>query len=393
VLTSALESTSSPSNRAGDAVRRNVLVFHIGFIGDTVVSIPALRAIRRHFGEGAKVSLLHEENARVPVTPFDVLAGLGLVDRFLTYRYRPGLGGPLLSIPLLWLRLMRARFDEVIYLAPSERPPAAVRRDELFFRLCGIPVRRGFATPDELPRSASARSETRTAEVRSEMHRKLDRLALNGIDVTLEREVRLPAIRLPEVAIESTRRWLAANRRHPKRGLIAICPGAKNPANWWPTERFVEIGRRLLKLGRYELIVVGGPSDQAVAQHLLAQWGDGINAAGALPVLGSAAALAECEFMIGLNTGMTHLAGALGIGGVALYGSRDPEGLWDPFGGVHAVVRNVVPCAGCRHTTCPIEHHPCMTGISVETVWARLQPLLDAASHRSATSALDQRDA
>jgi heptosyltransferase III len=352
-----------------------VLVYHLGFIGDTVVSIPSLHAVRRHFGATAEICLLHEAHEDIPVSPADVLSGLGLVDRFLSYPFRPGRWGALRSALSLWVRLRRERFDAVIYLAPSERLPSAVRRDELFFRACGIRERRGFVTLEQLLEWSVRHQSTAVDErVRPEVSRKLDRLAMSGIDVSREQALASPMIRLPAESVETARRWLTAHRTHLDRELVAICPGAKNPANWWPAERFAEIGRRLLALGRFELVVIGGPSDREVAQRLLSEWGDGISAAGALPVLASAGVLSQCRFMLGLDTGMTHLAGALGVGGVALYGSRDPIGLWDPVGGLHTVVRHAVPCGGCRFTTCPLVDHPCMRGIAVADAWAALEP-------------------
>jgi heptosyltransferase III len=360
-------------------VTRSILVFHVGFIGDTVVSIPALKALRRHYGLSTEICLLHEEHAGIPVSPTDVLSGLGIVDRFLTYRFHKARGRALWGAVRLWTRLLRERFDEVVYLAPSERLAATVRRDARFFRLAGIPSLVGFATPDQLDdwlrRSGQPIDDTRA---RPEFLRKLDRLAMVGIDVSDERHITPPVIRLPEHAIAEARRWLDSNRRHSDRELVAICPGAKNSANWWPEDRFIEIGRRLLATGRFEVVVVGGASDRAAADRMLAEWQDGSSAAGSLSVLGSAAVLTECRFMLGLDTGMTHLAGALGVGGVAIYGARDPVGLWDPFGGLHTIVRHSVPCAGCRFTSCPLVGHPCMTGIAVENVWNAIVPLIDA---------------
>jgi heptosyltransferase-3 len=371
--------------------RRKILVYHLGFIGDTVVSVPALRALRRHYGASAEICLLHETHDAIPVSPADVLSGLGLVDRFLTYRFRLGRVGLLMSAIRLWARLIRERFDEVIYLAPSERSTSTVRRDELFFRLCGISARKGFVTLTELLAWSRAGAERPLSDrARHEARRKLDRLAISGIDVSAEQELSLPVIRLPVPTIDTAARWLVANRRHPERTLVAICPGSKNPANRWPTDRFIEIGRRLLSLESFELVVVGGPSDRAVAQQMLDAWGDGINAAGVLTVLGSAALLTRCHFMLGLDTGMTHLSGALGVGGVAIYGGRDPVGLWDPFGGVHTVLRQPVECAGCRLMTCPFENHPCMQGIDVGRVWAAMERFVAGPRQKGAAGLLEQ---
>lgn len=81
--------------------------------------------------------------------------------------------------------------------------------------------------------------------------------------------------------------------------------------------------------------------------------------------------LSQCAFIIGLDTGTTHLAAALGTPCVALYGERENPGRWEPLGEGHIVLRKKMPCAGCRliETPCPMAGHPCMMEIDVEAVW------------------------
>ena len=136
-------------------------------------------------------------------------------------------------------------------------------------------------------------------------------------------------------------------------------------------ERFEEIGRRLIAQG-IEPMVIGGPVERAMGDRLLAAWGRGINAAGQFSVMGSAALLNQCRFLVGLDTGTTHLAAALGVPCVALYADRDPPGQWEPLGEGHILLRHPVPCGGCRVKECPVPNHPCMTGISTEQVWAAI---------------------
>ena len=123
-------------------------------------------------------------------------------------------------------------------------------------------------------------------------------------------------------------------------------------------------------------MIVGGPTDRPLA----AQFGpEVLNAAGEFSVAGSAALLSECSLLIGLDTGTTHLAAAVGVPCVVIQSANSYAGHWDPLGDSHTVLRHEMPCAGCLCTECPVAGHPCMTGISVDEVWQAVAT--HAASH------------
>ena len=351
--------------------RRRIVVYQLGTIGDTVVSMPALAAVRRHYGASADITLLHDRQSG-PVTPRDLLEGTGLVDRYLDYPVSGGRLARLAAAAALLVRLRRERFAAAVYVAPSERPAASVARDRRFFALAGVPELRGFI---DLPgqRAWHGKADHARPAVRREAAARLDRLASDEIDVSAESDLTRPFLRLPPLAVAAADAWLEEHRRHPTRPLVAICPGTSKPANQWPVDRFEAIGRRLQATALVELVVVGGPAERDTASALVAAWGDGLAAAGALPVLGSASLLARCAFIVGLDTGTTHLAAAAGVPCVAIYGGRETPGLWDPLGRGHEVLRHPVPCAGCRLSVCPLPEHPCLSGVTTDVVWAAVE--------------------
>ena len=348
----------------------NALVYQIGSLGDTLVSIPAYRAIRRHFGPSAQLHVLHNAPSDVRAVPQQALAGSGLVDGFISFKQRDG-RSDWRTLASLWLRLAARRFDAVAYVAPAERSLAAVRRDKLFFRLCGIRQTFGFHACD--PDYFQARDASgRPRPMPQEAYLRLERLRRDGIAVSEEDDLRSPLV-VPQAAeITAVQTWLTEVRRFPSRPLAAIGPGANQSAKFWPLARFEEIGRRLIHAG-YEVIVIGGPAERDAADQLLAAWQDGLDAVGQFSVMGTAAILSNCAFLVGLDTGTTHLAASVGTPVVALYADRDPEGQWTPLGEGHIVLRRAVPCAGCGLKICPVLNHPCMTQITVKTVWSAIE--------------------
>ena len=350
-----------------------VLAYQLGSLGDTVVTIPALRAARRHFGSDAELYILHDLSQSPRVSPKDVLLG-ERVDGFIGYRADASWFRKLWTFVSLWSELRKLRFEAVVYLLPSERTVLQVKRDKLFFALCGIPVRVGFHA---FSRSALYPFEDtgQPATVRHEALCRLGRLERDGFDISAEKDLSRPFLSLPSSEVEDAKKWLAVGRRYPDVPLVAICPGSKQPANSWPAERFIEIGRLLLAERLFELIVIGGRAEEAVGERLIQVWGGGLNAAGRFSVLGSACLLKSCKFVIGLDTGTTHLAAALGVPCLAIYGGREHPGRWDPLGDRHIVIRHSVACSGCGHRVCPEEGHPCMREIEVDDVWESVRSL------------------
>jgi len=150
---------------------------------------------------------------------------------------------------------------------------------------------------------------------------------------------------------------------------------AYGPSKIWVGERVVEFCR----LGQARGIVpvlLGAPSDAPAAADVLERTPAvslvGRDGPDLLP-----AVLAEMAVLVCGDTGVAHLAAALGTPVVALFGPTDPA-LSAPLGRV-AVVRHAVPCAPCFYRTCPIDH-PCMRGIAAAVVGERVAALLTGTS-------------
>lgn len=363
---------------------KSVLVYQIGSLGDTLVSIPAYRAVRRHFGPEAQIRVLHNAPANNRASPHQVLEGTPLVDGAVTFQQYNGRSNWKTWIEV-WSKLRESQVDAVAYIAPGQRTPKQVERDKLFFRLMGVPTLIGFHACDMAAFHARG-TDGRPLPVTNEAVLRLERLEKDGIRQDRSADMEMPLLSIPAQESDSIGEWLneqyALQSVKPRKGIAVICPGSNQSAKFWPMERFEELGRRILQSEDMELVVIGGPAEREMGEHLLKAWGSGINAAGQLSVMGSAALIGRSRFLVGLDTGTTHLAAVLGIPCVALYADRDPPGQWEPLGDRHILLQNHVPCGGCRAKDCPVPNHPCMTGIRVEQAWAAVQKVSDRTSAR-----------
>jgi heptosyltransferase-3 len=130
---------------------------------------------------------------------------------------------------------------------------------------------------------------------------------------------------------------------------IAIHPGSGSPRKNWPVERWAELGGRLR--GQAPLLIVGGEAD-ATAVAALAALGE---VAQNLPLPELARRLAACQRFLGHDSGVSHLAAAVGTPWVLLFGPTDPT-MWAPPGEQGHVIRR----------------GPELSAISVDDVWAAI---------------------
>ena len=349
-----------------------ILVYQIGQLGDTIVSVPALRAVRQYFGKKALIILIHDTTSHL-VTSEMVLEGSGLVDRFIPYVPEKTAGKKLRTIATLWRRLRRERFDAVVSILPSDRPRWALLRDRIFYRACGIRHIVGFrpyAESEIRPRHRSGRP----AKTPNEAAFRLQRLLAEGVGAANTDHFAMPLLTVNRDSEATVDRWLAQRRCYPDRPLAALCPGCKKPGNAWPRERFLKIARRLLDLDLFELVIPGGPAERGLADYLTSNLnGRAIHAAGCFSVPESAALLSRCGLLIGLDTGTSHLAAAVGVPCVVIQSANSFPGQWDPLGDNHSIVRADVPCEGCLRQECPIDGHPCMQNLTVDAVWEAIE--------------------
>lgn len=362
------------TGRTGDV--RRVLVFHVGSLGDTLVALPAFWSVARAYPAAQRV-MLTKAPARggIPVGR-DILEGSDLFHDYLLFegdhhaygqdppRWRKWLG----ALRLV-LKLRARRFDLAVYLAPSARDSAQVRRDLLFFRLAGIPQVLG-AGP----------AATSGVPGHKEADRVLARLAGTPLWPQRPQDARRD-LALTDQDHAGVAQWLAGRlpAQAQARPWVAFAPGSNLASKLWPAERFEAVGRELVQRHGVWPVVVGGPEDREVAARLVQAWGCGTDAAGALSVRQSAALLARCRLFVGNDTGTMHLAAACGLPCVALFSARDEAGKWDPMGGPHRVIRKSVPCAGCMLVRCDQHDRLCLRLIEVEEVVAAAEDLLHRA--------------
>jgi len=183
-----------------------------------------------------------------------------------------------------------------------------------------------------------------------------------------------PAIPHPRLRIDADnqRMQLDINRLELSRPVVALLPGAEyGPAKRWPVERYAELARRLVAAGR-RVWVIGSAKEHELGEFILQAAGEGnvVNLCGRTKLVDAADLLALAECAITNDSGLMHIAGAVGTRVVALYGSSSPA-YTPPLTPNAEVIYLKLSCSPCFERECPLGHLNCLMQIPVEDVLLR----------------------
>src|SRR5947209_3377534 len=222
--------------------------------------------------------------------------------------------------------------------------------------LAGIPVRTGFVGEGRL----GLINDLRFGERR--LPRMVDRCATLALLAAepLAKEWPQPELRVPPAEILAWRERLGlAAGGDP----VALAPGAVGPSKRWPVEYFADLARALCAQG-HSLWVLGGPGEKNIAQRI-AQIDPGHMRDLTGPDLRNAIlALAAARVAISNDSGLLHVAAALGTPTIGLFGPTSPWH-WAPLNPIAAVIETTteLPCRPCHKPVCRLGHHRCMQDI------------------------------
>jgi lipopolysaccharide heptosyltransferase II len=150
--------------------------------------------------------------------------------------------------------------------------------------------------------------------------------------------------------------------------FLGLCPGAEyGPAKRWLPERFAEAAAKITAQSSGQWILFGTKNDAAIGEQIAAAIGDHcMNRIGQTTLDQLIAELRQCHLLLTNDTGTMHLAALLGVPVVAIFGSTEPR-LTGPMGTGHIILRHHVECSPCFLRECPIDFR-CMKAISTDEV-------------------------
>lgn len=339
---------------------RNIVVRGPNWVGDAVMSVPALRELRRVF-RNAHITVIARPGTA------DVFTNGDFIDEVLIYD-RSG-------VVSFWkqVRVWRRRQFDLAVLLQNAFEAA------LIAYLARIPMRVGYDTdrrsflltnPLPQPKWKNQRHESfYYLNVVAEVERLLDRRSLIG-DLQPQFDLGVSEERKGQA-----RALLQEHGARPGAPLVLLCPGSINSrAKRWPAERYGELADRLIASGA-NVALIGSPREldvsQEVCKHTQTQ---PIVLTGKTTVAEAIAIISVADVLITNDTGPAHIGAALNTPTLVIFGPTNPLTTY-PMSANAEVIRHPPDCAPCMLRDCPIDHR-CMTAISPDEVFERASALM-----------------
>jgi len=333
------------------------LIRGTNWIGDVVMTLPAITAVREAYPE-ARISIL--------VKPWvaDLLRISPDVDEVIVYE-RPGVHEGIGGLFRLVRELKTKKFDMAILLQNAIE--AAI-----IAWLARIPVRAGYNTDGRgifLTHSAIRSKEILRVH---QVEYYLGMLKALGLGAG-RKDVRL-LIGEEEKAFSD--RILKERGIAEASLLIGLAPGATyGPAKRWYPERFASVADRLIERFSARVLLFGSAGDHEVARSIQGKARNAlVDLTGETTLREAISLIARCRLFVSNDSGLMHVAGALGTPTVAIFGSTNPL-TTSPVGQKSIVITKNVDCSPCLKKTCPTDFI-CMDLITTDEVYNTAVALL-----------------
>lgn len=190
----------------------------------------------------------------------------------------------------------------------------------------------------------------------------------------------VPQLRVPAEDID---RWRQANGLSAA-AAVALAPGSVGVSKRWTY--YPEAARLLVERG-LEVWVVGGPAEKGLAQEIVAVGGPGVRDLTGNDLRNGVLAMAAAGVAISNDSGLMHIAAALGTPTMGIFGPTSPY-LWAPLNGLAATVvqnKSVLSCQPCQSTICKMNDHRCMRDIAAAEVVGIAERVLGEKGARATT--------
>jgi heptosyltransferase-2 len=341
-----------------------ILIRATNWVGDAIMAMPALRAIRARFPD-ANISIL----ARPYVA--DIYRGQNICDVLISYDPQGPHAG-LSGRERLAKELRAQKFDVAMLLQNAFDAAWLAWR-------AGVPERIGYARDGRSLLLTKKIPVPKPGEIPAhEQFYYLELLRRTGWIDSLPGESFVTLDVSEEHRRQAEETLLSAGAR-PNAARIAIGAGASyGSAKCWSPDRFADFVNRFRLQTDADVVLFGTVAEQKVSEAIAAGiTGPSISFVGKTAIAALPALLSRCQLFVGNDSGAMHVAAAVGLPVVAIFGPTDPNGT-APITPQCTVVQERPYCSPCFLRRCPTDHR-CMTSVPPEAVEAAARAFLPSA--------------
>jgi heptosyltransferase-2 len=368
---------------------RRILVRGVNWLGDAVMTTPALLRLREKF-PAAHITLLTPEKLA------DLWQHHPAVDKTISF-------SPAETALAIAKKLRAKKFDYALVLPNSPRSALEVFLARTPQRIgYARPWRNFFLTQAVPPRAEAVKMRKRSvAEIQQLVSQTKTQIANRKSQIVNQQAHQIfeylnlvsalganpeplpPQLFIAPDEIEAVKKKFGLNKF--ENPVFGLNPNAEyGPAKRWPVERFISAAKEIQQKTNCIWLLFGGKSDAALANQIESAIGNrqsAINLAGKTSLRELMSLLKLCRVLLTNDTGPMHVAAALGTPVVVPFGSTSPELTGPIFSSNAQILKSAAPCSPCFLRECPIDFR-CLNEISVERVTeAVLQIVLTTDEH------------
>ncbi len=350
---------NKPDTKKEGGIYKRILVIRTDRIGDVVLSTPVIGALRESYPNAFIAAMV------APCCK-EILDGNPDLDEVIVYdkeaRHR-NFFGSLGFLKKVWSQ----RFDLAIILHPTNRA-------HLISFLAGIPVRVGYRRKMGFLLTHGLAHRKELGE-QHEVDYNLDLLKIIGISVRSRRTF----VPLKKESERWANDFLQANGITHQDKLLAINPGASCPSKIWPAENFSRAADLLSKEYGFKVLIVCGPKECHLADAVIRGMSvPAFSLAGKTSITQLTSILKRCVLFISNDSGPVHIACALGVPVISIFGRKQP-GLspvrWGPLGANSRFLHKDIGCIECFAHNCR-KSFACLKQVTAEDVFSCAKEIL-----------------
>lgn len=338
-----------------------ILLTRTDRVGDVVLSTPVIKAIRDKYPD-AYIAFMVRPYAE------DIVKGNPYLDEVITYD-KYGRHKNIFNTINFALKLRNRRFDKAIMLHPTNRV-------HLISYLAGIPQRIGydrklsFLLTEKIP-------HTKQEGKKHEVEYTIELLKPLGIACSHPELY----VAVSKGDLKKIEKIFIENNIKEDTTRVCINPGASCPSKRWPVKNFISLGRMLIEELHTQIIVVSDNENKRFADTIAYSIkGPLLNLSGKTSIGELSAVISKCKLFVSNDSGPVHIACALKIPTISIFGRRDPglsPARWRPFYNKAMFFHKDIGCDICRAHNCSIGFK-CLKAITVEEVFLGCKRLLES---------------
>lgn len=337
---------------------RKILVIRFSSLGDIILTIPVLRALKFTYPQSELCMVVKEEFA-------DLIQFIPWIDRFILFNSNKGIRGFLKLIDLV----RDEEFDLLVDLHSNTRSKFLTRliratRRVKYSKLKIKRYLRIYLGLNLLPKRS---------HITDFYFKALEHFPLKTYDN------RPPYLKVDSILEKKANAFLKKEGISDDDVVVGLAPGSKWATKRWNTEKFALTGDRLIEMG-IKVIMLGGPDEVEIGEMIDAAMREkALNLVGNTSLVELIAIVKRCNFLITNDSSLMHISAGLGNSVIALFGPTTLDLGFGPIGEGHIVLSKKLfcrPCSSHGGKRCWRGSHKCMERINVDEVMTAIKKLL-----------------